>query len=146
MQTLQPEPHRRELVRTIDNLTVYNDSKSTVWQSTQSALESFKNKKVALIIGGLSKGTDRTPLFDYLQNKAVTIFIFGAESEILTQACKKYNMPYHQATNLENIVDICMKKKHLFDIVLFSPGGSSFDEFKNYQDRGEQFKKLIAQY
>ncbi len=143
IQKLKPEPHRLEFVTKLNHVAVYNDSKSTVWQATQSAINKFKDKKIALFLGGISKGTDRTPLIQYLQNKSITIFAFGKEAKILSDLCKNFQIDHHQSNTLQEALKQYQTLESNFEILLFSPAGASFDLFKNYQDRGEQFKKMV---
>lgn len=143
LKNLQVPEHRVEFVKKIHNVAVYNDSKSTVWQATQSAIERFPNQRIALFLGGLSKGTDRTPLIEYLKTRKITVFSFGAEAEKLAMLCKKHGVGCVQAETLELALELFLKEHTQFDVLLFSPAGSSFDLFKNFQDRGNQFKKMI---
>ena len=143
IQKLKPQPHRLEFVTKLNHAAVYNDSKSTVWQATQSAIDKFKGKKIALFLGGISKGTDRAPLIQYVQNKSITVFAFGKEAKILSDLCTTFQIPYYQSNTLQEAVKQYKTLESNFEILLFSPAGASFDLFKNYQDRGEQFKKMI---
>lgn len=141
---LTQQPHRVELVGTYQNVKIYNDSKSTIWESTQQALTLFPNKKIALIIGGMSKGADRSPLFKFIaEQKNITSFIFGKEKAMLTLFCRNHKLSYFEAETLEELLNIFKIHHQNFDVLLFSPAGSSFDQFKNYQDRGNIFKKLL---
>ena len=142
-QTLKPEPHRCEFVKNLNGVAVYNDSKSTVWQATQCAVDKFSGKKIALFLGGMSKGTDRTPLFKHITNKPITVFAFGKEAELLAGLSQKYNISHFQAATLEESFQQYLKLHNNFEVLLFSPAGASFDLFKNFEDRGEQFKKMI---
>jgi UDP-N-acetylmuramoylalanine--D-glutamate ligase len=143
-QTLKPEPHRLEFVKNIDNVAIYNDSKSTVWQATEQAVQRFESKRIALFLGGISKGTDRSPLIKSLQNKPITVFAFGKEADILSGLCTQFQIGHHSATTLEQALTQFQIKQNNFDILLFSPAGASFDLFKNFEDRGDQFKAMIA--
>lgn len=144
---LTPQPHRVEFVTKYHNVTIYNDSKSTIQESTQEALKRFPDKKIALIIGGMSKGANREPLIKFIaQEKNITPFIFGQEKEILTTFCDQHKLQYFASENLEQLLEIFKNHHHDFDILLFSPAGSSFDQFKNYQDRGNIFKNLIQHW
>lgn len=131
--------HRLELFFTKNNIDFYNDSKSTVYQATIEALEKLnKNgRPIILILGGLSKGVDRSPLIQYLKNlkNIKNVFCFGAD-------CKTFSL-YPFCSRLEDTVDAAFDVLMPGDQVLFSPSGSSFDLFKNYQDRGDDFKKMI---
>lgn len=138
------QPHRVEYIGNYKNIAVYNDSKSTIQESTLQALKSFSDKKIAVIIGGLSKGANREPLIKYITTqKNITPYIFGGEKEILADLCKKHQLPYFINENLEELLKIFQKHSHQFDVLIFSPAGSSFDQFKNYQERGNIFKELV---
>ncbi|MCX5924219.1 MAG: UDP-N-acetylmuramoyl-L-alanine--D-glutamate ligase [Candidatus Dependentiae bacterium] len=161
--TVQDQEHRVEFVRSFRGVDIYNDSKSTVWQATRKAIERFKHKKIALFLGGLSKGTNRSPLIKFLTKQNVCVFAFGKEAELLSSLCKKYNVPCFSSATLQQTLDqyiLIESNKEIstldprsvsgtttnivdFEVLLFSPAGSSFDLFKNYQDRGTQFKKMI---
>ncbi|MBP6892485.1 UDP-N-acetylmuramoyl-L-alanine--D-glutamate ligase [Candidatus Babeliales bacterium] len=142
-KTLKPEPHRCEFVKILNNVAVYNDSKSTVWQAAKHAVDKFSGKKIALFLGGISKGTDRTPLIEYLQNKSIVLFAFGKEAELLANLCQKFKIAHQSASTLQESLDQYLSQQANFEILLFSPAGASFDLFKNFEDRGEQFKKMI---
>ncbi|MFA5999052.1 MAG: UDP-N-acetylmuramoyl-L-alanine--D-glutamate ligase [Candidatus Babeliales bacterium] len=148
--TVQDQEHRVEFVRNLNGVDIYNDSKSTVWQATHKATERFKHKKIALFLGGMSKGTNRSPLIKFLTKQQVCVFAFGKEAEILSSLCKKYNVQCYTSATLQQALDQYLSLQdnpvqNNFEILLFSPAGSSFDLFKNYQDRGNQFKKMIMQ-
>lgn len=142
-QTLKPEPHRVEFIRELNGVKIFNDSKSTVWQATQQAVNQFKEQKIALFLGGISKGTDRTPLIKHLQNKPITVFTFGKEADLIAQLCTQYNIDHYKATTLQEALQQYVQLQTNFNVLLFSPAGASFDLFKNFQDRGTQFKQLI---
>ena len=138
------QEHRLEKIGTYKNSTFYNDSKSTVWQATKQAIASLNQESCALFLGGLSKGTDRTPLIQYLQNKPITVFAFGKEAETLQTMCQKYNISCSAYTTLDEAFIACMKQP-LPKNILLSPSGASFDLFKNYIERGNHFKSLYNQ-
>lgn len=133
--------HRMELFLTKNNIDFYNDSKSTVFQATIHALEKLndKEKPIILILGGLSKGVDRTPLVDYLNNfkNLKAVFYFGKDCDVF----KQYKYYY----SLNDVIDATLNVSKPGDQVLFSPSGASFDLFKNYMDRGKLFKKLVLE-
>ncbi|MFH1462026.1 MAG: UDP-N-acetylmuramoyl-L-alanine--D-glutamate ligase [bacterium] len=139
INSLDQQEHRLELFTTINGVNFYNDSKSTVYQATIKALEKLnKNgRPIILILGGLSKGVDRSPLLQYLKTlkNLKNVFCFGAD-------CKTFSL-YPFCSRLEDTVDAVLDILKPGDQVLFSPSGSSFDLFKNYQHRGEAFKTLI---
>ncbi|HSW76077.1 MAG TPA: UDP-N-acetylmuramoyl-L-alanine--D-glutamate ligase, partial [Candidatus Saccharimonadales bacterium] len=142
-RTLQDQHHRVEFVRNFNGVSIYNDSKSTVWQSTHKALQRFKDKKIALFLGGLSKGTNRAPLIQSLAQQNVTVFAFGKEAALLSSLCEKFQVQCYVSTTLQQALEKYLSLQNNFEILLFSPAGSSFDLFKNYIDRGNQFKNMI---
>lgn len=143
LHSLHAPEHRIEFVKKIHNVSVYNDSKSTVWQATQCAIQRFPEKCIALFLGGISKGTDRAPLIEYIATQNITVFAFGSEALQLSELCKKYKVPHVPTATLEQALDLFLQHHAHFDILLFSPSGASYDLFKNFEDRGAQFKKLI---
>jgi UDP-N-acetylmuramoylalanine--D-glutamate ligase len=133
--------HRMELFLTKNDIDFYNDSKSTVFQATIKALEKLKNngKPTILVLGGLSKGVDRTPLVNYLNSleNLKEVFCFGNDCCVFKQ--------YKYYSSLEEVVDAILNISKQGDQVLFSPSGASFDLFENYMERGKTFKKLILE-
>jgi UDP-N-acetylmuramoylalanine--D-glutamate ligase len=146
LENLQPEPHRLEFVKMLNGTAVYNDSKSTIWQATEQALKQFENKKIALFLGGLSKGTDRTPLIESLQYKPVTVFAFGKEAPVLQNICKTLHVVHYATDTLQEALIQFQTRSEKFDVLLFSPAGASYDLFKDFSDRGNQFKELIKNF
>lgn len=134
--------HRVEHCATIGGVDFYDDSKSTMIQATQAAVEKFAcaRRPIILILGGLGKGVDRSPLMHWLAyNKSVKqVLCFGKECSALAGA--------HQIfATLEQTIDYIFSSMKSGDIVLFSPSGTSFDLFKNYEHRGQVFQELVKQ-
>ena len=131
--------HRLELFTTINSVDFYNDSKSTVYQATWQAVGklSKNGKPIILILGGLSKGVDRTPLVQFLKEtkNIKAVFCFGKD-------CANFSC-YSCYPTLESVVDAVFNIMKPGDQVLFSPTGSSYDLFKDYKHRGDSFKNLI---
>lgn len=136
--------HRVEYVGSVCDRQFYNDSKSTVPEATLSAVNQL-HKPVILLLGGLSKGVSREMLVFKLKDKVKSIICFGKEREQLAAWCLQYKVPCDQAAYIDEAVKMAYNKSSSGDIILLSPGGSSFDLFKNYQDRGNYFKKLVTQ-
>lgn len=139
---LEHQAHRLEYLGSYNGAKFYNDSKSTVWQATKQAIDSLNGESCTLLLGGLSKGTDRTPLIQYLQNKPVSIVAFGQEAEIITDICNLYNITCQSHKTLEIALQANLSNLSTQN-VLFSPAGASFDLFKNYIERGKRFKTLF---
>ena len=132
--------HRIEFVKKINDVSYYNDSKSTNVDSTRVALEAFKGK-IILIMGGLDKGAPYTPLKKLIKERVKRIYLIG-------EAAKKIKKDLQEASfinsgTVENAVMHAFKTAESGDIVLLSPACASFDQFKNFEERGKFFKKLI---
>ncbi|KKP35444.1 MAG: UDP-N-acetylmuramoylalanine-D-glutamate ligase [candidate division TM6 bacterium GW2011_GWF2_32_72] len=138
--------HRLEKVATINGITFYNDSKSTTIDSTLAAVNKFKDAKVTLVLGGLSKGVNREILIEQIKNKVQNIYCFGGESDQLINFCIKQNANCLKFDTLEEIIKFSIENLSTDTILLFSPAGSSFDLFKNYIERGIRFKELVKKY
>ncbi len=140
--------HRLEKVATINGVTFYNDSKSTTPTSTLAAVEQLEQKssRILLLLGGLSKGIDRSELIKKLKHKNILLLCFGAEAKELFHMCRLTEITAFQAQSLKEAFNSALAHAKPDDITLLSPAGSSFDEFKNYEDRGRFFKELITHY
>lgn len=143
----QSLPHRIEFIRQINKIKFYNDSKSTTPASTIAAIKTFKEPKI-LIIGGKNKGFDFKDLAKTASKNLVKIIIvFGENKNIIKKDFLKYQnkVKIIEGKNLQQIVKIVFKEaqKNDIKIVLFSPASASFDMFKNYEERGNLYKKLV---
>jgi UDP-N-acetylmuramoylalanine--D-glutamate ligase len=138
--------HRLQYIGTIEGTAFYNDSKATLPQATQAALEQCKGKPIHLFLGGVSKGVDRKPFIAQLSGKVTSVFCFGQEAESLYEACIEFAIPATKSLTLEEAFATCITQSQPGDQVLFSPAGASFDLFANYQERGERFKALVKEY
>ncbi len=136
---IKPLPFRIQHVKTIGGVEFYNDSKSTTVQSVVKAVESFPDKNVFLILGGIYKGGDFSLLKNFLNVKGV--FIIGRDKRVIKNMIKGKNI--YLCDSLDKAVKEAYKRAEMGDVVLFSPGCSSFDMFKNYMERGEKFNKIV---
>ena len=146
LSAIQPIEHRLEHIAVIKGVVFYNDSKSTIPASTLAAVKNVTAKRIMLFLGGLSKGIDRTPLIAQLANKSIHVFCFGKEAEQLHAICAVNSIPSSSSANLDDAFALCVQTAGSGDCVLFSPAGSSFDLFENYEKRGEKFKQLVNTY
>jgi UDP-N-acetylmuramoylalanine--D-glutamate ligase len=142
IDTIAKPEHRLEFIGTINGKLFYNDSKSTTPTATNAALEQFKDKSVTLILGGISKGVDRTPFMQSLPQHISHVICFGSEAKDLAAACSLPNVT--TCETLEQVVKIAHEKSGPGEIILFSPAGASYDLFANYVERGNLFKKLVG--
>lgn len=138
--------HRLAPLCTIGGTTFYNDSKSTIWQATAQAIDQVE-KPTALFLGGLSKNIDRSPLIEKIKNSEdITVFAFGKEAQKIKDQCVKKKIPTFSAATLEESFQQCMNNLTESKSVLFSPGGSSFDLFKNFEERGKIFESIVQKH
>lgn len=136
-------PHRLEFVREIDGVKIYNDSKATTVNSIEKALLSF-DKPIILIAGGRDKGLDFSLLKNLAQQKVKSLIVIGEAAKMISTALAIKNTIF--ANSLKNAFEQAMEQSNSGDIVLLSPGCTSFDMFKSYVDRGEQFKDIVNKY
>ena len=135
--------HRLEYLFTKNNIKVYNDSKSTNFLALKKALNSFADKKILLIVGGSIKEDDISILDDSIFN-IKKVVVCGENKESLKTYFDKYNINIDVYSSLKD----ALKNKDDFykydiDVILFSPGAPSFDQFKNFEVRGRFFKKTM---
>lgn len=139
-----PIAHRTEFVTTINSLTFINDSKSTTIASTLAAVKQYKNNPVILILGGLSKGVDRSVLFKNLPANIAYILTFGHEAFTLANFCKQHSsIEVDHTQTLDETIVKAINVALPNSIILFSPSGSSYDLYNNYEERGNHFKNIV---
>lgn len=137
--------HRLEKFHTFNQIDFYNDSKSTVSESTLAAVARLQGQPIILILGGLGKGVDREPLIAKLQSQVKMVVCFGSEAGQLNQYCQKYQIPSLVFSDLSPVVSALVSLVQPGDQVLLSPAGSSYDLFANYVARGREFKRLVQE-
>ena len=144
LQTFESLEHRMETVATIKNVEFINDSKATNVNSTWFALESME-KPVILILGGVDKGNDYSLLTELVKEKVKAIVCMGTENRKIHET---FGDIVPLMVNTENAKDAVQSAFHFAskgDVVLLSPACASFDLFKNYEDRGNQFKQAVKE-
>lgn len=133
--------HRIEFVREIDGIKFYNDSKGTTVDSVVKAIESFGNHSV-LIAGGQDKNLDFSILRDLVRKKVKCLILIGEAKEKIRRALNGTTAIYESPT-LKDAVMNAKKFAVSGDVILLSPGCASFDMFKDYEDRGNKFKRIV---
>lgn len=136
-----PPGHRCELVERLDGVEWYNDSKATNLHALEAAIRS-QSKPVVLIAGGKDKGLDYSPLAPLLKQKVKACIVFG---EIADQLYETFSpvVPTVKCTDIESCVRQAEQMAGEGDVVLFSPGTSSFDMFTGYVQRGQAFRDAV---
>lgn len=142
LQTFQSLEHRMEPVASIKNVLFINDSKATNVNSTWFALESMEQPTI-LILGGIDKGNDYTILKELVKEKVKAIVCMGTENRKIHEAFGDIVSLMVNTSSAEEAVQAAFHFADKGDAVLLSPGCASFDLFKNYEDRGIQFKQAV---
>jgi UDP-N-acetylmuramoylalanine--D-glutamate ligase len=136
--------HRLEFVRKKDGVWFFNDSKGTNVMSVKRSLMSFNNNPVILIAGGKDKGGEFSPLVDLVKKKCKILILLGEAKEKINRSIGDFAETFLVGT-FEEAVLLAYQKSRSGDIILLSPGCSSYDMFRNYEERGDYFKKLVNQ-
>ena len=135
--------HRLEEVKVIDEVTYINDSKATNVNSVYYALDTIKTP-IVWIVGGQDKGNDYNALLPYVHEKVKAIVCLGVDNTPILQSF--YSVIDHivETRSMEDAVRAAKEFAEAGDTVLLSPACASFDLFKSYEDRGNQFKAAVA--
>jgi len=142
LATFQPIEHRLEPVLSIKDVLYINDSKATNVDSAWYALECQK-RPVIWIVGGTDKGNDYSLLNDLVKEKVKGIVCLGVDNAKIHAAFGGMVSRMEDALSADEAVQKASKMAAAGDVVLLSPCCASFDLFKNYEDRGEQFKAAV---
>ncbi len=142
-------PHRLEFVNEINKVKWYNDSIATAPERTIAAIKSF-HEPIVLLLGGKDKNLPWDRLSEIIHEKVDHVVIFGSAKEKIETAIGPVNInkrPYSVNTckNMEDAIRIAHKVAEAGDIVLLSPGATSYDEFTDFEERGEKFRSWVQQ-
>ena len=135
--------HRIEFVRKLNGREFYNDSKATNVDSVITALNSF-NGNIVLMLGGLDRGHSFDALIPYL-NKVKHIVCFGQTKDRIREFATENNIDVTVTDNLEEATKAAYNISLDGDIILFSPACASWDQYKNFEQRGNEFKKIVGE-
>jgi UDP-N-acetylmuramoylalanine--D-glutamate ligase len=144
VQHFQSLEHRMEYVATIRGVEFINDSKATNINSTWYALESME-KPTVLILGGVDKGNEYALLNDLVKEKVKAIICMGKDTQKIHDAFDGVVPVVTDAGSAIEAVKTAFQLSEKGDAVLLSPACASFDLFKNYEDRGDQFKRAVKE-
>jgi UDP-N-acetylmuramoylalanine--D-glutamate ligase len=144
IQSFEALEHRMEFVATIRGIEFINDSKATNVNSTWYALESMK-KPTILILGGTDKGNDYSVLRELIKEKVKAIVCMGVDNRKIQEAFHQDVPVMINTSSAKEAVHTAFRLGNKGDVVLLSPACASFDLFKNYEDRGNQFKQAVKE-
>lgn len=136
--------HRMEFIAMVRGVEFINDSKATNVNSTWYALESM-NKPTVLILGGVDKGNDYSLITDLVKEKVKAIVCMGTDNSKIIAAFKDIVPMIIETDSAKKAVNAAFRAAAKEDVVLLSPACASFDLFKNYEDRGTQFKEAVKE-
>jgi UDP-N-acetylmuramoylalanine--D-glutamate ligase len=142
LMTFQAVEHRLENVAEIDGVRFINDSKATNVNACYYALESMKQPTI-WIVGGTDKGNDYTEIEDLVRRKVKAIVCLGIDNQKIIDFFQNKKELIYSTSSMEEAVKVSKSLATNGDTVLLSPCCASFDLFKNYEDRGRQFKEEV---
>ena len=137
-------PHRLEKIKTIKEVTFINDSKATNVDAVSYALESF-DKPLIWIVGGVDKGNEYQLIEESVRKNVRAMVCLGKDNEKLITFFKGKVNEIRETNSMKKAVEIAFSLAESKDIVLLSPACASFDLFKNYEDRGDQFRRYVQE-
>lgn len=150
LATFKPLEHRIEPCGSIQGAACYNDSKATNVDATLKAFAAFPEARPIVLLGGKDKGTDLAPLVAAAHRHSRAVVCFGAARERFAAAftdaagAEPADFSLLEADHLADALDEAVAIAHAGDVILLSPACASFDEFSCFEERGDVFKKLVA--
>ena len=144
LKTFKNAPHRLESIATIKNVEFVNDSKATNVDSVIYGLGSYKGPLI-WIAGGIDKGNDYKLIEEQVRDKVRVLICLGKDNEKLKKAFGGVVKEIYETQSVKELAQLALKVSKAGDVVLLSPACASFDLFKNYEDRGNQFRKAVLE-
>ncbi len=144
LKTFKNAPHRLEHVGTINGVDFINDSKATNVDSVVYALGSY-HQSLIWIAGGIDKGNDYNLIKDQVSKKVKALICLGTENEKLKNFFGGLVKTVLETQSVSALVRLALREAKPGDVVLLSPACASFDLFKNYEDRGDQFRRAVQE-
>jgi UDP-N-acetylmuramoylalanine--D-glutamate ligase len=135
--------HRLEVLARSDGVLWVNDSKATNVASTLVALDAFPAGAVHLILGGRGKGQDFSALRAPVERRCEAVYLIGEDAPLIAAALASVSIPVHECGELELAVARAREAARDRDVVLLSPACASFDQFADFEARGERFRELV---
>ncbi len=136
-------PHRLEEIASRDGVLFVNDSKATNISSTLVALDAFASGSIHLILGGQGKGQDFSALRDPVRCRCRAVYLIGEDAPAIALALADTGIPVHDCGDLERATATAREVAVVGETILLSPGCASFDQFEDFEDRGERFRELV---
>jgi UDP-N-acetylmuramoylalanine--D-glutamate ligase len=137
-------PHRLEEVARSEGVLYVNDSKATNVASTLVALDAFMDAPIHLILGGQGKGQKFSALCAPVRRGCAAVYLIGQDAPMIAAALRDSGVPVHECGELEQALAAARSAATPGEVILLSPGCASFDQFRDFEDRGEQFRALVC--
>jgi UDP-N-acetylmuramoylalanine--D-glutamate ligase len=144
LKTFKNAPHRLESIAVINGVEFVNDSKATNVDSVVYALGSYEGPLI-WIAGGIDKGNDYSLIIDAVRKKVRALICLGRDNEKLKKSFSGVVKTIKETQAVKDLVRMALDEASKGDVVLLSPACASFDLFKNYKDRGDQFRKAVLE-
>ena len=138
--------NRLEWVKEVNGINFYNDSKATNVSSAIAAVNSFEGKNIFLIAGGDSKRQDLSLFSKALKNKVRKLYLIGKDAELIKNTCKGLEVEIKILKTIKDATHQAFNDAESGDIILLAPACASHDMYKNYIERGNDFKSIVANY
>lgn len=140
-------PHRLQFVLEHNGVRYYNDSKCTTPEAAELAIRSFDPGSAHIILGGYDKGSDLKPLAGFASEQCAGIYTIGVTGEVIRTAAEAASAAAEVVGcgDLDTAVRDAVKRAKPGQVVLLSPACASWDQFDNYERRGERFIELVKQ-
>lgn len=145
LRTFAGVAHRLEPIRELDGVAYVNDSKATNVDATQVALRSFAPHTVHLIAGGVPKAQDFTPLAALVAERCAAVYLIGEGAQEIAAAWEPAGVPMFDARDMAGALLAARAASQPGETVLLSPACASFDQYENFEARGDHFRRLVEE-
>jgi UDP-N-acetylmuramoylalanine--D-glutamate ligase len=142
LKTFEGVAHRLELVTVIDGVSYVNDSKATNVASTMVGLRAYPDR-IHLVAGGRGKLQDFAPLAPLVAERCRAVYLIGEAAGELADALKETGVPLHVMHELDEAQSVARAAAQAGEVVLFSPACASYDQYPDFEARGEHFRSLV---
>jgi UDP-N-acetylmuramoylalanine--D-glutamate ligase len=142
LKTFEGVAHRLELVTVIDGVSYVNDSKATNVASTMVGLRAYPDR-IHLVAGGRGKLQDFAPLAPLVAERCRAVYLIGEAAGELADALKETGVPLHVMHELDEALSVARAAAQAGEVVLFSPACASYDQYPDFEARGEHFRSLV---
>jgi UDP-N-acetylmuramoylalanine--D-glutamate ligase len=144
LRTFPGVPHRLEVVAQVDGVTYVNDSKATNVAAARPALAAYASEPVHLVLGGSLKGESFEPLAAAVGPNVRRAYVVGEAAPQLSKALAAAGIPHEVSGDLPTAVRAAAAAAHPGEVVLLSPACASFDQYRDFEERGEDFRRLVS--